>query len=91
MILEALYTGELYPAETIVPDSTKYSDARKAVTELMKDLEDKLDKDNYTKVKELYDTIYSASGIEMMEQFKFGIALGILLMKEINELPYFNG
>lgn len=91
MILEALYNGELYPAETVVPRSSEYSDARKAVTELMKNLEGKLDKDNYATVQELYDTMFTASGIEMMEQFKFGIALGVLLMKEINELPYFKG
>lgn len=90
MILEAIYNGELFAAEMVVPKSTEYSNARKAVAELMKELEAKLGKEDYTKVKELYDTMYTASGIEMMEQFKFGVAVGVLLMKEINELPYFH-
>ena len=89
MILEAIYNGELFAAEMVVPKSTEYSDARKAVAELMNELESKLGKEDYAKVKELYDTMFTAGGIEMMEQFKFGVALGVLLMKEINELPYF--
>lgn len=89
MILEAIYNGEMYPAEMVVPKSKEYSDTRKAVAELMNELESKLSKEDYAKVNELHDTIYTANGIEMMEQFKFGVALGVLLMKEINELPYF--
>ena len=57
MILEAIYNGELFAAEMVVPKSTEYSDARKAVAELMNELERKLGKEDYAKVKELYDTM----------------------------------
>ena len=90
MIMEALYNGELYAAEMVVPKSSEYSDARKAVAELMNELEKNLGKEDYAKVSKLYDTMVTAGGIEMREQFKFGLAVGVLLMKEINELPYFD-
>ena len=59
------------------------------VSTLTKELKQIISKEDFEKVNELSDAISAVNGIEAMEQFKYGVAIGVLLMKEINELPYF--
>lgn len=88
MILEALYGGEIHAEENVVPSGQDYSDASKEVSDLLKELEQLISKEAFEKVNALCDAVSAVDGIEAMEQFKYGVAIGALLMKEINDLPY---
>ena len=46
MILEAIYSGDFYPSETVVPKSKKYRNALKACEKIMDRLAEKLRKDD---------------------------------------------
>ena len=47
MILEAIYNGNFYPSETVVPKSEKYRNALKACEKIMDRLAEKLSKEDY--------------------------------------------
>lgn len=36
MILEAIFNGEIYPAETVVPKSEKFREAGQAIADIMR-------------------------------------------------------
>ncbi len=88
MIMEALFNGELYPFEKVVPHSEEYSKAKRAITDLMNSFQSTMSEEDYAKLNELQNTIYTAMEIETIEQFKYGFALGLMMMKEVSEFPY---
>ena len=51
MILEAIYSGDFYPSETVVLKSEKYRNALKACEKIMDRLAEKLSKEDYDLVK----------------------------------------
>ena len=53
MILEAMYNGEFYPCETVVPTSPEYRKAVQTCAELMDQLSQRLSKEDYALVEEL--------------------------------------
>ena len=53
MILEAMYTGEFYPCETVVPTSPEYRKAVQTCAALMEQLSQRLSKEDYALVEEL--------------------------------------
>ena len=53
MILEAMYNGEFYPCETVVPTSPGYRKAVIACERLMEQLSQRLSKEDYELVQEL--------------------------------------
>ena len=53
MILEAMYNGEFYPCETVVPTSSEYRKAVKTCAALMEQLSQRLSKEDYALVEEL--------------------------------------
>ena len=57
MILEAIYSGDFYPSETVVPKSEKYRNALKACEKIMDRLAEKLSKEDYDLVEELQDQV----------------------------------
>ena len=44
MILEAIFNGEIYPAETVVPKSEKFREAGQAIADIMRYFEQTLAK-----------------------------------------------
>ena len=52
MILEAMYNGEFYPCETVVPTSPEYRKAVIACEKLMEQLSQRLSKEDYEQFKE---------------------------------------
>ena len=52
MILEAIYNGNFYPSETVVPKSEKYRNALKACEKIMDRLTEKLSKEDYDLVED---------------------------------------
>lgn len=51
MILEAIYNGEFYPSEKVVPTSPAYIEALKTCEKLMEQLSRRLSKEDYALVK----------------------------------------
>ena len=51
MILEAMYSGEFYPCETVVPTSPEYRKAIQTCAALMEQLSQRLSKEDYALVE----------------------------------------
>ena len=85
MILEAIYNGNFYPSETVVPKSEKYRNALKACEKIMDRLTEKLSKEDYDLVEELQDQASIAQGEESEYHFKVGFSAGLLVQQEAVE------
>ena len=82
MILEAMYRGEFYPSETVVPKSLEYRKANEACGKLMEELARRLGKEDYAVVKEFNEQKSIAQCEENEESFKYGFSVGLLLQQE---------
>lgn len=82
MILEAIYSGDFYPSETVVPKSEKYRNALKACEKIMDRLTEKLSKEDYNLVEELQDQASIAQCEENECHFKIGFSAGLLVQQE---------
>ncbi len=60
MILEAIFNGEIYPAETVVPKSEKFREAGQAIADIMRYFEQTLSKEDYAKLDKLNDNLQTA-------------------------------
>lgn len=60
MILEAIFNGEIYPAETVVPKSEKFREAGQAIADTMRYFEQTLSKEDYAKLDKLNDHLQTA-------------------------------
>ena len=85
MILEAIYNGNFYPSETVVPKSEKYRNALKACEKIMDRLTEKLSKEDYDLVEELQDQASIAQCEENEGHFKVGFSAGLLVQQEAVE------
>ena len=85
MILEAIYKGDFYPSETVVPKSEKYRNALKACEKIMDRLAQRLTKEDY----DLVETLLDQSSIAQCEEneccFKVGFSAGLLVQQEAVE------
>lgn len=78
MILEAMYNGEFYPCETVVPTSPEYRKAVQTCAALMEQLSQRLSKEDYALVEELRAQNAIAQCEESESHFKYGFQLGYL-------------
>lgn len=85
MILEAIYNGNFYPSETVVPKSEKYRNALKACEKIMDRLAERLTKEDYDLVEELQDQASIAQCEENECHFKVGFSAGLLVQREVME------
>ena len=85
MILEAIYNGDFYPSETVVPRSEKYRNALRACEKIMDQLSQRLTKEDYDPV----ETLLGQSSIAQCEvsecHFKVGFSAGLLVQQEAVE------
>ena len=82
MILEAIYNGDFYPSETVVPKTEKYRKAMKACEKLMDTLAEKLSKEDY----ELVETLMDQSSIAQSEENECHFTAGLLVQREVYKL-----
>ena len=82
MILEAIYNGDFYPSETVVPKTEKYRKAMKACEKLMDTLAEKLSKEDY----ELVETLMDQSSIAQSEENECHFTAALLGQREVYEL-----
>ena len=69
MILEAMYNGEFYPCETVVPTSSEYRKAVQTCAALMEQLSQRLSKEDYALVE------------ESESHFKYGFSAGLIVQQ----------
>lgn len=81
MILEAIFNGEIYPAETVVPKSEKFREAGQAIADTMRYFEQTLSKEDYAKLDKLNDHFADCQTMQTEEHFKYGLSMGVLLHK----------
>ena len=82
MILEAIYNGDFYPSETVVPKSEKYRNALRACEKIMDQLAQRLTKEDYDLVETLLDQSSIAQCEENECHFKVGFSAGLLVQQE---------
>lgn len=89
MVLEMMLDGKLYPAEQIVVTTEKYKNVQRKASQLMQELEQTLDQAERTKLEDYLAHLAQANCYTAEEYLKYGFALGVRLMKEVEEIPYF--
>ena len=57
MILDAIFDGQIYPSETVVPKCKAFWEANEAATTIMSYFEQKLSKEDYEKLERLNDRL----------------------------------
>ena len=57
MILEDLWSGRFYPAETVVPTNPKYREVNRAISETMECLQAQLPREQFTLVEQVLEQI----------------------------------
>ena len=72
MIFEAMYNGEFYPCETVVPASPEYRKTIQPCVALMEKLSQRLSKEDYALVEELRAQNAIAKCEESESHFKYG-------------------
>ena len=82
MILEAMYNGEFYPCETVVPTSPEYRKAVQTCAALMEQLSQRLSKEDYALVEELRAQNAIAQCEESESHFKYGFSAGLIVQQE---------
>ena len=86
MILDALYEGQVYPAETVIPQCKEFREAERQISNLLNLLEQRLEKDDCDRLENLKELFFDNHRLDCKENFKQGFAMGVLLMKEVYEL-----
>ena len=82
MILEAMYNGEFYPCETVVPASPEYRKAVQTCAALMEQLSQRLSKEDYALVEELRAQNAIAQCEESESHFKYEFSAGLITQQE---------
>ena len=85
MILEAMYNGEFYPCETVVPTSPEYRKAVQTCAALMEQLSQRLSKEDYALVAELRRRTLSPNARKVRAIFKYGFSAGLIVQQEAYE------
>lgn len=85
MIFEAMYNGEFYPCETVVPASLEYRKAIQTCVALMEQLSQRLSKEDYALVEDLRAQNAIAQYKESESHFKYGFSEGLIVQQESHE------
>ena len=83
MILDELFLGNIFPAENAVAGDPEFQRLNKQVLAALKDLDENLSPDQLALVDKFHGYINDLRCYENAANFKYGFALGVLLMQEI--------
>ena len=86
MILEDLWSGRFYPAETVVPTDPKYREINREISENIERLKTQLTREQFTLVEQILEQMTLAHSMELESQFCFGFAAGIRLQQEVHRM-----
>lgn len=86
MIIERLFSGEIYPAENVAPlHDGEYVQLGAKVSEQMNRLQKVLSEADYSVVEELHKDLMSMQMKETEANFGYGLSVGIMLALEVME------
>lgn len=83
MMIEKIYNGQIYPAETVIPKSREFQEKEEAIHQSMTYFEQILSKEDYARLETLCDYYADCEYFQSQEHFKDGLVMGILLMNEV--------
>ena len=83
MILEDLWSGRFYPAETVVPTDPEYREVNREISKKMERLQAQLPQEQFTLVEQVLEQTALAHSMELESQFCFGFAAGMRLQQEV--------
>lgn len=86
MILEDLWSGRFYPAETVVPTTPKYREVNREISENIERLKAQLTREQFTLVEQILEQMALSHSMELESQFCFGFAAGVRLQREASDL-----
>lgn len=86
MILEDLWSGRFYPAETVVPTDPKYREINREISENIDRLKVHLAPEQFAQVEQLLEQMDLSHSMELESQFCFGFAAGMRLQQEMDRL-----
>ena len=86
MILEDLWSGRFYPAETVVPANSEYREVNREISENIERLKAQLTREQFTLVEQILEQMTLAHSMELESQFCFGFAAGTQLQVEVMAL-----
>ena len=86
MILEDLWSGRFYPAETVVPTNPKYREVNRQISENIERLKAQLSWEQVALVEQVLEQITLSHSMELESHFYFGFAAGMRLQREASDL-----
>lgn len=82
MLLEAIFGGEFYPAEAVVPRSTQYKELIQSSNLLLEKLKIRLSAEDFSLVEQLLEQDLTAHSMECEFHFRYGFSAGLVLLQE---------
>lgn len=82
MLLEAMFRGEFYPSETVVPRGPAYRALQKAGHDLLETLKTRLKGEDFHLVEQLLEQDLNVRCMECECHFRYGFSAGLLLVQE---------
>ena len=89
MILKSLYAGNICPMEDSISNDEDYRRLNKQIISIFDKLESILTDEQMVLVDELHSALCDLNCCETLAKFKFGFAMGILIMQEVNSIEEF--
>ena len=86
MLLDELFEGRIYPSENVFPKTDEFKFVMHESDKLIKYFQERMSKDDSKKMEELHSLLMVSQNMLCKEQFKYGFAMGVLLMKEVYDL-----
>ena len=85
MIMNAMYYGNMCPAEEAVTQEPEYRELGQKISIILKELEANLSPEQMSQVNDLHNYINELYCFDCEEKFKYGLVMGLKLMQEVNE------
>lgn len=82
MLLEAMFRGEFYPSETVVPRDPAYRALQKAGNDLLEMLKVRLKGEDFQLVEQLLEQDLTVRCMECECHFRYGFSAGLLMIQE---------
>lgn len=90
-ITEAIYDGKLFPKEQVMAGNKDYKEKLGKLDEMMVELQYDLTGEEYAAVEKIIEQMIDINGMETVETFRYGLAAGMKLMREVSEVPGLDG
>lgn len=86
-IIEAIYDGKLFPQEQVMAGNTAYKEKLREMDGMRRELQKKLTEEENSALEKVIERMYDISAMETVETFRYGLAVGMKLMREVSDVP----